>query len=43
MSSVYECHQSRQGESGHWPWIDDPDGAANRIVPFLKRQLVAAT
>ena len=30
-------------ESGHWPWIDDPEGATNHIVPFLKRQLDAAT
>jgi pimeloyl-ACP methyl ester carboxylesterase len=27
--------------SGHWPWIDDPDGAAAAILPFLRRQLGA--
>lgn len=26
-------------ESGHWPYLDDPDGAAESIVPFLERQL----
>ena len=26
-------------ESGHWPYLDDPEGAAARIVPFLERQL----
>jgi pimeloyl-ACP methyl ester carboxylesterase len=25
--------------SGHWPWIDNPEGAAAHIVPFLERQL----
>jgi hypothetical protein len=30
-------------ESGHWPWIDDPDGAGDHIVPFLKRQVAATT
>jgi pimeloyl-ACP methyl ester carboxylesterase len=25
--------------SGHWPWIDNPEGAAAQIVPFLERQL----
>jgi pimeloyl-ACP methyl ester carboxylesterase len=30
-------------ESGHWPWIDDPEGAADHIVPFLKHQVAAAT
>jgi pimeloyl-ACP methyl ester carboxylesterase len=24
--------------SGHWPWIDDPEGAAGAILPFLRRQ-----
>jgi pimeloyl-ACP methyl ester carboxylesterase len=28
--------------SGHWPWIDNPEGAAAHIVPFLERQLSAA-
>jgi pimeloyl-ACP methyl ester carboxylesterase len=26
-------------ESGHWPFLDDPEGAAAAIVPFLQRQL----
>ena len=29
-------------DSGHWPFIDDPDGAAERIIPFLRAQLVGA-
>jgi pimeloyl-ACP methyl ester carboxylesterase len=29
-------------DSGHWPFIDDPEGAASHIVPFLRRQLVGA-
>ena len=28
-------------ESGHWPYLDDPDRAADAIVPFLERQLAA--
>lgn len=30
-------------ESGHWPWVDNPEGAAAHIVPFLERQLTAAS
>jgi pimeloyl-ACP methyl ester carboxylesterase len=26
-------------DSGHWPYLDDPDGAAEAILPFLERQL----
>ena len=26
-------------DSGHWPYLDDPDGAAAAIIPFLQRQL----
>jgi pimeloyl-ACP methyl ester carboxylesterase len=26
-------------DSGHWPHVDDPEGAADAIVPFLERQL----
>jgi len=26
-------------ESGHWPFLDDPDGVANVVVPFLRRQV----
>lgn len=26
-------------DSGHWPYLDDPEGAAAAIVPFLERQL----
>jgi pimeloyl-ACP methyl ester carboxylesterase len=26
-------------DSGHWPFVDDPDGAAARIIPFLREQL----
>jgi pimeloyl-ACP methyl ester carboxylesterase len=26
-------------DSGHWPFIDNPDEAARHIVPFLERQL----
>jgi pimeloyl-ACP methyl ester carboxylesterase len=26
-------------ESGHWPFLDDPDSAAAAILPFLKRQI----
>lgn len=29
-------------DSGHWPYIDDPDRAAETIIPFLQRQLDAA-
>jgi pimeloyl-ACP methyl ester carboxylesterase len=25
--------------SGHWPFIDDPEGAARAVVPFLDRQV----
>ena len=25
--------------SGHWPFVDDPDGVANALVPFLRVQL----
>jgi pimeloyl-ACP methyl ester carboxylesterase len=28
-------------DSGHWPHIDDPEGAAGVVVPFLKRHLSA--
>lgn len=30
-------------ESGHWPYIDDPEGAAHHIVPFLERQLTSGS
>jgi pimeloyl-ACP methyl ester carboxylesterase len=26
-------------ESGHWPFVDDPDAVAQVVVPFLRRQL----
>jgi pimeloyl-ACP methyl ester carboxylesterase len=26
-------------ESGHWPMLDDPEGVARVVVPFLRRQL----
>jgi pimeloyl-ACP methyl ester carboxylesterase len=26
-------------DSGHWPWIDDPDAVRNAVVPFLREQL----
>jgi pimeloyl-ACP methyl ester carboxylesterase len=26
-------------ESGHWPFVDDPDRVAELVVPFLRRQL----
>jgi pimeloyl-ACP methyl ester carboxylesterase len=29
-------------DSGHWPYLDDPEGAANSIVPFLERQASAS-
>jgi pimeloyl-ACP methyl ester carboxylesterase len=29
-------------DSGHWPFIDDPDGAAAHIIPFLERQVTGA-
>jgi pimeloyl-ACP methyl ester carboxylesterase len=29
-------------ESGHWPFQDDPQGAAQAILPFLRAQLNAA-
>jgi pimeloyl-ACP methyl ester carboxylesterase len=28
--------------SGHWPMLDDPDGVAAAVLPFLARQLGAA-
>jgi len=28
-------------DSGHWPFIDDADGVAELVVPFLRRQCVA--
>jgi pimeloyl-ACP methyl ester carboxylesterase len=28
-------------DSGHWPFLDDPDRAAAAIVPFLRGQLDA--
>jgi pimeloyl-ACP methyl ester carboxylesterase len=28
-------------DSGHWPFIDDPERAAAAVVPFLRRQLAA--
>jgi pimeloyl-ACP methyl ester carboxylesterase len=28
-------------ESSHWPFVDDPEGAANAIVPFLRTQVGA--
>jgi len=28
-------------DSGHWPWVDDPEGAAGAIVPFLRRRVGA--
>jgi pimeloyl-ACP methyl ester carboxylesterase len=28
-------------DSGHWPYLDDPDGSASVIIPFLERQLSA--
>lgn len=29
-------------DSGHWPFIDNPDAVARAIVPFLRRQLRAS-
>jgi pimeloyl-ACP methyl ester carboxylesterase len=29
-------------DSGHWPFLDDPEGTAAAVVPFLKRQLSPA-
>lgn len=26
-------------ESGHWPYLDDPQGAAAAVIPFLERQV----
>jgi hypothetical protein len=26
-------------DSGHWPFLDDPERAAQLIVPFLRRQV----
>jgi pimeloyl-ACP methyl ester carboxylesterase len=28
--------------SGHWPFADDPDGVAQRVLPFLERHAGAA-
>jgi len=28
-------------DSGHWPYLDDPKGAAEAVLPFLKRQLAS--
>jgi pimeloyl-ACP methyl ester carboxylesterase len=28
-------------DSGHWPYLDDPEGAAAAIVPFLEHRLTA--
>lgn len=28
-------------ESGHWPFMDDPDTTANLIIPFLREQVTA--
>jgi pimeloyl-ACP methyl ester carboxylesterase len=28
-------------ESGHWPHLDDPEGAAAAIVPFLEHRVGA--
>jgi pimeloyl-ACP methyl ester carboxylesterase len=28
-------------KSGHWPFVDDPDGVADALIPFLKEQLSA--
>jgi pimeloyl-ACP methyl ester carboxylesterase len=25
-------------DCGHWPWVEDPDGATPPIVNFLRRQ-----
>ncbi len=29
-------------ESGHWPFVDDPDRFAAAVMPFLERQLAAS-
>jgi pimeloyl-ACP methyl ester carboxylesterase len=29
-------------DSGHWPYLDDPERAAEAIVPFLRRQVSGA-
>jgi pimeloyl-ACP methyl ester carboxylesterase len=26
-------------QSGHWPFLDDPEGTAAVVVPFLQKQL----
>ncbi len=26
-------------ESGHWPFVDDPDAVASHVIPFLEQQL----
>jgi len=26
-------------DSGHWPFIDDPEATSNAVIPFLRRQL----
>jgi pimeloyl-ACP methyl ester carboxylesterase len=28
-------------EAGHWPFIDDPDGVAAEVVPFLRALVVS--
>jgi pimeloyl-ACP methyl ester carboxylesterase len=30
-------------DSGHWPYLDDPEGGAQAIVPFLERQVARTT
>ena len=30
-------------ESGHWPFVDDPEGVAGVLVPFLRAHLAKAT
>ena len=30
-------------ESSHWPFLDDPEGAARAIVPFLRARVAPAT
>lgn len=30
-------------ESAHWPFVDDPEGAADAIIPFLRKQVGATT
>ncbi len=26
-------------DSGHWPYLDDPEGTAGVVLPFLERRL----